>query len=110
MFEQGDILKLEFNPTRGHEQQGYRPALVVSNHIFNKKTSMAIVCPITNSNNRFPLHVPLDERTATTGVVMCEQPRAVDVGARNAVFLEKIPDDLLGRILSILHAEIEPDG
>lgn len=63
MVEQGTIIKVNFNPQAGHEQAGYRPSVVVSNNIFNKKTNLTIVCPITNTNNRFPLHIPLDERT-----------------------------------------------
>ncbi|WP_367116815.1 type II toxin-antitoxin system PemK/MazF family toxin [uncultured Fenollaria sp.] len=62
MVEQGDIIKLSFNPQKGHEQAGFRPALVISNKVFNKNTNLAILCPITNTDNKFPLHVPLDIR------------------------------------------------
>ncbi|MCD7777284.1 MAG: type II toxin-antitoxin system PemK/MazF family toxin [Clostridiales bacterium] len=60
MVVQGEIIKISFNPQSGHEQVGYRPAVVVSNNDFNKYTKMALVCPITNTNNSFPLHIPLD--------------------------------------------------
>jgi len=70
--EQGDIVFLDFNPQAGHKQKGKRPALVVSNKTYNKFVKMAIVCPVTNTNRNFPLHVKLDERTQTTGVIMCE--------------------------------------
>ena len=83
MVKQGDIIKLSFNPQAGHEQAGYRPAVVVSNNFFNQKTSMTIVCPITNTNNQFPLHIPLDERVKTTGVILCEQVKALDLKARS---------------------------
>lgn len=53
MVKQGSIIKINFNPQSGHEQAGYRPALVVSNDFFNKKTNMTIVCPITNTHNKF---------------------------------------------------------
>ena len=72
MVKQGDIIKVNFNPQAGHEQAGYRPALVISNDFFNQKANLTIVCPITNTSNRFPLHIPLDSRTVTTGVVLCE--------------------------------------
>ena len=77
MVKQGTIIKVNLNPRAGHEQAGYRPAVVVSNGTFNAKTNMVIVCPITNTMNHFPLHVPLDERTKTTGCILCEHIRAL---------------------------------
>lgn len=106
MVKQGDIIKLDFNPQAGHEQAGYRPALVISNDFFNQKTNLVIACPITNTTRPFPLHVPLDERTKTTGVVLCEHVKALDLNARAHKQVEKIPDDLLDRILSIVFSEI----
>ena len=47
--DQGDIVYLDFNPTKGHEQKGKRPAIVISNNVFNKNTKMAMVCPITSN-------------------------------------------------------------
>ncbi|KJS16958.1 MAG: toxin MazF [Peptococcaceae bacterium BRH_c4b] len=105
--EQGDIIFLEFDPQEGHEQKGRRPAFVVSNNTFNQLTKIAIVCPITNTNREFPLHVPLDERTKTTGVVMCEQAKSLDITARNASFLEKAPKDILEEVVDILIGFVE---
>lgn len=90
MVKQGSIIKINFNPQSGHEQAGYRPALIVSNDFFNEKTNMTIVCPITNTNNKFPLHVPLDSRTQTTGVILCEQLRSLDIEARGYHFIEMV--------------------
>lgn len=106
MVNQGDIVKLDFNPQSGHEQAGYRPAVVVSNDFFNTKTNLTIVCPITNTKKPFPLHVMLDDRTKTTGAVLCEQIRALDLNARPFRVVEKIPDDLLQRIISVVFFEI----
>ena len=105
--EQGDIVFLEFDPQAGHEQKGRRPAFVVSNNTFNQLTKIAIVCPITNTNKGFPLHVTLDERTKTTGVVMCEQAKSLDVTARNASFVEKAPKDILEEVIDILIGFVE---
>ncbi|NLI11809.1 type II toxin-antitoxin system PemK/MazF family toxin [Pelotomaculum propionicicum] len=107
---QGDIITLEFDPQAGHEQKGRRPALVVSNNTFNSFTKIAVVCPITNTNRGFPLHVPLDERTATTGVIMCEQVKALDVLARNARYKEKAPADILEEAVDILFGFFENDN
>ena len=105
--EQGDIVLLEFDPQAGHEQKGRRPAFVASNNTFNQFTKMAIVCPITNTYRDFPLHVPLDERTKTTGVIMCEQAKSLDISARKAVFLEKAPKDIIKEVVDILIVSVE---
>ncbi len=107
MVKQGDIIKLNFNPQSGHEQAGYRPAVVVSNNFFNGITNLTIVCPITNTNRPFPLHVVLDERTKTTGSVLCEQLKAVDLENRSYEFIESVPGDLLNNIIHKIFAEIE---
>lgn len=107
MVRQGDIIKISFNPQEGHEQAGYCPAVVVSNDFFNRRCSMTLLCPITDTNNKFPLHVPLDDRTETTGVVLCEQIRSMDLNARQYNHIERIPDDLMETIINIITAEIE---
>lgn len=107
MVKQGSIIKINFNPQSGHEQAGYRHALVVSNDFFNKKTNMTIVCPIKNTNNKFPLHVELDSRTQTTGVILCEQLRSLDVEARGYRFIEMVPGDILENVIDIVFSEVE---
>ncbi|MBR3279807.1 MAG: type II toxin-antitoxin system PemK/MazF family toxin [Lachnospiraceae bacterium] len=107
MVRQGDIIKVSFDPNSGHEQKGFRPALVISNDEFNKRTKLAIVCPITNTDKGFPLHVPLDPRTSTTGVILCEHLRTLDLNARKNVFIEKVPSDILKTVTDIVSAEVE---
>jgi len=105
--EQGDIVYLEFDPQAGHEQKGKRPALIVSNNTFNQFTKLAMVCPITNTKRNFPLHIELDERTKTHGVIMCEQVKSLDIIARNAAFFEKVPKDLLEEVTDIIVSFVE---
>ena len=107
MVNHGDIIKINFNPQKGHEQAGYRPAVVISNDFFNQKTNLAILCPITNTDNKFPLHIPLDNRTQTTGVVLCEHVKTVDLNARPYTVVEKIPADILLKVIDIVFSEIE---
>ncbi|MBR4320104.1 MAG: type II toxin-antitoxin system PemK/MazF family toxin [Oscillospiraceae bacterium] len=109
MVKQGQIIRINFNPQSGHEQRGTRPALVVSNDFFNEKANMTIVCPITNTDNKFPLHVPLDERTVTTGVVLCEHIRSMDIQARGYTVIEELPADLLEKVLEIVQAQLEKE-
>jgi len=106
--KQGDIIYLDFNPQAGHEQAGRRPALIISNDQYHKYTNgLAMVCPITNNQNPFPLHVHLDQRTKTTGVIMCEQVKALDMNVRRAVFEETLPDELLREVLERVLLSIE---
>ena len=107
MVKQGDIIKLDFDPQAGHEQAGYRPALVISNDFFNQKTNLTIVCPITNTDNRFPLHISLDDRTMTKGVILCEHVKALDLNAKPYKVVEQIPKDLLGKAIDVVFCEIE---
>ena len=87
-YSQGDIIEFDFSPSKGHEPAGRRPALVVSSYNFNISTSMTIVCPITTTTNGFPLHFALPEELDTYGVVVMEQPRALDLEVRNPTFIE----------------------
>lgn len=105
--EQGDIVLLDFNLQAGHEQQGRRPAYIASNLDYNRITNLALVCPITNTDRDFPLHVPLDEQTKTTGVIMCEQVKALDLQARAVSFLEKAPRHIRDEVFDILYGSIE---
>ena len=107
MVKQGDIIKLDFDPQAGHEQAGYRPAVVISNDVFNQKTNLTIVCPITNTNNKFPLHIQLDNRTKTTGVILCEHIKALDLETRKYKIIEKLPSDLLQEVINIVFSEVE---
>ncbi len=108
MVKQGEIVSVCLDPKRGHEQAGYRPAIVVSNDFFNRKTGLAVVCPITNTNNGFPLHVPLDDRTATRGFILCEHMRTLDLSAHACKPIEQAPPDIVDKVLSVLFAELRP--
>ena len=103
-FHQGDIIFMDFNPTKGHEQSGKRPAVIVSINDYQRIMGMAIVCPITNNTKYFPTHLLLDNRTKTTGSILCEHVKAVDLENRNAQFIEKLPNDLLEDVLDIIQS------
>jgi len=104
---QGDIINLNFNPQAGHEQKGKRPALVVSNEQFHLRTGMVIVCPITNTISGFPTHIALDDRTSTTGEIMCEQVKCLDITARGASYKESAPTDILDEAIDLVFSFVE---
>ena len=100
--EKGDFVTLSFDPQSGHEQKGRRPALVISNFLFNKATGLAIVCPITNTNRRVPFHLPMPASSSLTGFVMVEQVKSVDFNTRSAKFVEKASAQIIEDALAIV--------
>ena len=109
-MNRGDIWLVSLDPTAGHEQQGTRPVLIVSPAPFNKLTGTPVVLPITTGGSfarRRGFAVSLEGAgTRTAGVIRCDQPRALDLSARNGKLLETVPehiiDDVLARLATIL--------
>ncbi len=102
--EKGDFIVVTFDPQSGHEQKGRRPALVISNSLFNKATGLAIVCPVTNTNRNIPFHIEVSEKSSLTGFIMVEQVKSIDYISRRVKFIEKADDELLNEVLSVLDA------
>ncbi len=107
IFEQGDIVYLNFDPQSGHEQKGRRPALVVSNNLFNRVNSLTMVCPITHTDRALPFHLRLTGTTKTDGVILCDQVRMLDLTSRNATFVEKAPTDIIVEAVDLIASFIE---
>ena len=100
----GDFIALTFDPQSGHEQRGRRPALVVSNDLFNRHTGLCIACPITRTRRDYPFHVSIPEGQEVTGFVMVEQMKSIDFRARKARRIGQAPAQVLEEALSILDA------
>ncbi len=107
--EKGDFIVLTFDPQSGHEQKGRRPALVISNRLFNQHTGMAIVCPITNTYRPIPFHVAVPDISSLTGHIMVEQVKSVDFQSRRIKFVEKAARETLNEVLAILDACVYQD-
>ena len=105
-MKRGEIWLVGLDPTQGHEQKGRRPVLIVSPEAFNRVTKVPVVLPITSGGNfsrTAGFAVPLaDAGTKTTGIVRCDQPRALDLGARNGKKLESVPDAIVAEVLAKL--------
>ena len=109
-MQRGEIWLVSLDPTAGHEQQGTRPVLIVSTEPFNRLTATPVVLPITTGGHfarRRGFAVLLDDAgTRTVGAIRCDQPRALDLAARNGRRLEAVPeaimDDVLARLAAIL--------
>lgn len=100
----GDLVALTFDPQAGHEQRGRRPALVVSNDLFNRHTGLCVVCPVTSARRDFPFHVPLPDDCGVRGVAMVEQVKSVDFRARGAKRIGVAPDGVMDEVLALLDA------
>ncbi|NCA72500.1 MAG: type II toxin-antitoxin system ChpB family toxin [Sphingobacteriia bacterium] len=110
-MERGDIYLVSLDPTSGHEQRGTRPVLVVSASAFNQLTKTPVVLPITRGGNfartaGFAVSLT-GAGTNTTGVVRCDQLRAMDLGSRNARKLESVPTVVMDEVLAKLAAILE---
>ncbi len=105
--KQGDVVFLDFNPTKGHEQSGFRPAVIISNNIFNENTKMAIVCPITSNTKEFPTHYNLEDTKDVHGSVLCEHVRSIDCEMRNLKFVERLSNNDFLSIITLMNACIE---
>lgn len=102
--DQGDFVIVSFDPQSGHEQRRRRPAIVISNQIFNQHTGLTVVCPITNTARNIPFHVAIPRTSALTGFIMVEQVKSIDFRSREIQFVEKAPQSTLADVLGILQA------
>jgi mRNA interferase ChpB len=103
-MQRGDIYLVSLDPAAGHEQQGKRPVLVISPGKFNRVTGVPVILPVTTGGNfartaGFAVSL-MGAGTKTTGVVRCDQPRALDLRARGAKRLESIPEHVVDEVLS----------
>lgn len=105
-MKRGEIWLVGLDPTEGHEQKGRRPVLIVSPEVFNRVTKVPVVLPITSGGDfvrTAGFAVPLTRAgTKTTGIVRCDQPRALDLGARKGKKLESVPDGIMDEVLAKL--------
>lgn len=106
----GQVWFVDLNPTVGREQQGERPVLVVSESAFNA-LGLAVVCPVTQGGQQsryagFAVTL-MGTGSQTQGVVMCNQPRTIDVLGRNGRFVEQLSDSLMAEVLARLQPIFE---
>jgi mRNA-degrading endonuclease toxin of MazEF toxin-antitoxin module len=105
-MKRGEIWLVGLDPALGHEQKGRRRVLIVSPQAFNRVTKVPVVLPITSGGNFARMAgfaVTLDGAgTKTTGTIRCDQPRALDLGARGGKKLESVPEALVDEVLAKL--------
>jgi mRNA interferase MazF len=102
--QKSDFITVSFDPQSGHEQKGRRPALVISNTLFNERTGLAIVCPLTSTDSGFPFHVAVTDTPNLSGFVMVEQVKSIDFHARRVRRIGRAPESILEEVLALLDA------
>jgi mRNA interferase MazF len=105
----GDVVRLDFNPQRGHEQAGRRPAIVISPTDYNRAVGLAVVCPITNATKGYPWEVEIPDNPLVSGVILSDQIKSMDWRERKAEFVctadEGILEEVVEKAVSLLSPE-----
>jgi mRNA interferase MazF len=102
----GDLVWLDFDPQTGHEQAGRRPALVLSPKLYNQKSGLALLCPITNRSKGYSFEVSVPDGCGVSGVILADHVKSSDWKARNARRIGHVPqatvDEVLARLAPLL--------
>jgi mRNA interferase MazF len=98
----GDLIRLTFDPQAGHEQAGRRPALVLSPKLYNRKSGLALVCPVTNQIKGYPFEVPVPRDCGVTGVFLADHVKSLDWKVRQAERIGSVPLPTLNEVLARL--------
>ncbi len=100
--DRGELVWLRFDPQAGAEQAGRRPALVVSPALYNGKVGLALFVPVTTREKGYPFEVRLPDGMQTTGVILSDHLKSLDWRAREAVFIERVPERVLDEVMARL--------
>ena len=107
----GDVIRLDFNPQKGHEQAGRRPAIVLSPTEYNRAVGLAVVCPITNEIKGYPWEVDIPDNPFVSGTVLADQMKNLDWRERKAEFIctpgEELLKDVVEKAIALLSPEDE---
>jgi len=98
----GDLIWLTFDPQAGREQSGRRPALVLSPAVYNAKSGLALVCPVTSRVKGYPFEVALPPALPVSGVILADHLKSVDWKERRALFAGRLPAEILAEVLARL--------
>lgn len=94
----GHVIKIDLDPVAGHEQGGWRPAIVLSPASYNGKTNLAVAVPVTNQIKGYPFEVRLPDGMKTTGAVLSDQIKSLAWRVRRAKYVETAPPQVLKAI------------
>ncbi len=95
----GDIVWVELDPQVGREQAGRRPALVLSEHSYNRSTGLAVCCPITSQQKFYPFEVELPTGLPISGVILSDHIKSIDIPGRIQKHICTAPDEVIARVV-----------
>ena len=107
--DRGDVVWLSLDPQAGHEQAGRRPALTISPAEYNRRTGLALFCPITNKAKGYPFEVAIPAGGVVTGVVLADQLKSLDWKARRATHAGTLDEEVVNRVVGHVLPLIDPD-
>lgn len=114
LLEAGDLVWVDLQPTRGREQGGARPAVVLTDREFHRRSDTAIVCPITSNKTPWPTKVIFPDGLAARGAILVDQIRALDRTARGFRLMGRVPDQVLndvrGRLAALVGINVAAIG
>lgn len=105
--DRGDVVWLQFDPQAGHEQAGHRPAVALSQRVYNRKSGLALFCPISSRIKGYPFETILPNDLSVRGVVLCDQIKSLDWTARRSRFAFKLPESILEDVLAKVRALVQ---
>jgi mRNA interferase MazF len=105
----GDLVWIDLNPTLGHEQSGHRPAIVLTPRLYNVRSGLCILCPITSRARGYPFEVAIPHGHAISGIILVDQARSVSWEKRYVKMAGVVPIELLDEVRERLAALLQID-
>jgi mRNA interferase MazF len=96
--DRGHLIWINFNPAVGREQQGRRPAVILSPRSYNKPSELVLLVPVTSRRKGYPFEQPLPEGLAIAGVVLCDQIKSMDWKSRDVQFIQELPIEVMIKV------------
>ena len=106
-YHQGDILYFDFSGSRGNEIRGIRPAVVISNDLYNENTDYIIVVPVTSGGTEFGGYVNLRGYRNVYGRVNATQIYTQSIERQRSNVLDSLREDDFEEIMAKINNQLK---
>jgi mRNA interferase MazF len=103
----GDVIWVDFDPTRGREQRGHRPALVLSPAAYNRRADLLVCVPLTTAVKGYPFEVSIAGPRG--GVALADQVKSIDWRTRRVKIAARASVDEVSEVKAKLRALLQLD-